>query len=99
MAEQDQPINGDADMQEKRLAGRVRFYAVVYRIVLIAGLLLLIAAVALLLVTDLFSAWILLLPAALIALGIILARVEYHLDVRLYNLRNQASTDGKNSPV
>jgi len=95
MAEQEKPIDGEASKQERRLTGWVRFYAVVYRIVLIAGLLVLIAAVVLLFVTDLFNAWILLLPAALIALGIILARIEYRLDVRLYDYHNQASTKGE----
>lgn len=95
MAEQDQSIKGDAALDEKRLARQVRFVAVIYRIVLIAGLLVLIAAVVLLFVTDLFNMWILILPAALIALGIGLARVEYHLDMRLYHIHNQASTDGE----
>ena len=99
MADQENPLNREANLHDKHLARRVRLFAVVYRIVLIAGLLVLIAAVVLLFVTDLFSAWILLLPGVLIALGIILARFEYHLDMRLYHLQNQDSTDGGNEPV
>jgi hypothetical protein len=96
MAEQDQPFEEDAALIEKRLARRERFFAVVYRIVLVAGLLGLIATVVLLFATDLFSIWILLLPVALIALGIILARVEYRLDMRLYAIHKQGSTNGDN---
>ena len=89
MTEQENPLHQDGDQQEKRLSRWVRFFAVLYRVVLVAGLLTLIAALVLLIVTDLLTAWILLLPAFLIALGIVLARVEYRLDLRLYNLHNQ----------
>jgi uncharacterized membrane protein len=96
MAEQGQAKKRVGEENEKRLIRQVRFIAVIYRIVLMAGLLVLITAVVLLLVTDLFTAWILILPAALIALGIVLARMEYRLDMRLYHLHNQASTNGEN---
>lgn len=95
MAEQDQSFEEDTALIEKRLVRRLRFYAVVYRIVLITGLLVLITAVVLLFATDLLSAWILLVPAALITLGVILARVEYRLDMRLYNLHKQDSINGE----
>ena len=94
MAEQVQPNNGDTHNQNNHLARRARFFAVVYRFVLIIGLLALVTAVVALLVTDLFTAWILLLPAFLIALGIILARVEYRLDMRLYHLHKQDPING-----
>lgn len=88
MADQDTPFDGDGDQQEQRLAGWVRFFAVIYRIVLVVGLLALVAGVVLLFVVDWLRAWILLLPAALIILGILLARVEYRLDLRRYHLHN-----------
>lgn len=95
MAEQDQSFEEDTALIEKRLVRRLRFFAVVYRIVLITGLLVLITAVVLVFATDLLSVWILLLSAALITLGVILARVEYRLDMRLYNLHNQDSINGE----
>ncbi len=96
MAEENKQKQSEKGIQETRLARRVRFYAVTFRIVLILGLLALIAAVALLLVTDLFNAWIFLLPAVLIILGLVLARVEYRLDMRLYHFHRQVSPDEEN---
>jgi len=81
-------------LDEKRLARWVRFLAVIYRVVLVAGLLTLITAIVLLIVTNLFTGWILLVPIALIVGGVILARVEYRLDMRLYNFNNQPLTGG-----
>lgn len=96
MGEQEKQVQAEQGIPETRLARRVRFYAVTYRIVLILGLLALIAAVVLLLVTDLFTAWIFLLPAVLIILGLVLARVEYRLDMRLYHFHRQGSPDEEN---
>jgi L-asparagine transporter-like permease len=95
MAEHDEDMSVEAEKQQKKLTGWVRFFAVLYRIVLVAGLLALVAVVVLLLATDLFNAWVLLLPAALITLGIVLARVEYRLDLRLYDLHNQEPEPAK----
>jgi len=96
MGEQEKQVQDEQGIPETRLAGWVRFYAVIFRIVLVLGLLALIAAIALLLVSDLFSAWILLLPAVLIILGLVLARVEYRLDMRLYHFHRQVSPDEEN---
>ncbi len=97
MAEQDEREHGDVGQEEKRLTRWVRFYSLAYRIILTAGLLMVVAAAVVLLVTELFTAWILLVPAALITLGLILARVEYRLDMRLYGLQNPASDAGDKS--
>jgi hypothetical protein len=42
---------------------------------------------------------LLLLPAALIALGIILAWVEYRLDLRLHYVQVQAPTNGEDTLI
>ena len=96
MAGQDVSEHGDVDQQAQRLAGLVRFYGVVYRITLAFGLLILVAAVGVLILTDLITIKTLVLPVFLIAVGLILARVEYRLDMRLYDLQNQASQAGEN---
>ncbi len=97
MAGQDGSEQKGLGPQAQRLAGLVRFYGVIYRVTLAFGLLILVAAVVVLILTDLITIKTLVLPLVLIAVGLILARVEYRLDMRLYDLQNQASKAGENS--
>lgn len=80
---------------EKRLWGWVRFAGVIFRLMIIVGLLLLVLSIVLLAVTSLFRLWILILPFSLISLGIILARIEYHLHGRLYTLQSREQAQNK----
>lgn len=79
----------------KRLAGWMRFTAVIYRIILVVGLLLLAATAVLIWFTRRTYLWVVIMPLGLIALGILLAWVEYRLHMRLYNLNNQELSDGE----
>jgi fatty acid desaturase len=96
MPEQNNPRKKNVTTREVQLARRLRFFGVLFRIFLVAGLLLLIAAIVLLIATDLFLVWILVLPLNLIALGFILARVEYRLHLRLHQLPNQDHSEDVN---
>jgi len=95
MAEQEIPRDQEPDQQTERLAKRVRFFAVIYRIILAVGLLLMAATAVLIFFTRLTYLWVVVVPLGLIALGIFLARVEYDLDLRLYSLENQEPNQGE----
>jgi L-asparagine transporter-like permease len=95
MAEQKIPPHPELDQQAERLAKRARFFAVIYRIILAAGLLLLAAAAVLIFFTRRTYLWVVVVPLGLIALGILLARVEYLLDLQLYSLENQEPEQGE----
>lgn len=79
----------------RRLTGWRRFFAVVYRVILTLGLLLLFAFTGLVFLTGRSYAWTLVFPILLIALGIFLAWVEYRLHMRLYSLNNQELSDSE----
>jgi hypothetical protein len=96
MAEQEiPPHKGHAE----RLAKRARLIAVIYRIILAAGLLLMVATAVLIFFTRRTYLWVVVLPLTLIALGIFLARVEYRLDLQLYSLENQGPEQGEDKPA
>jgi L-asparagine transporter-like permease len=95
MAEQEIPPHAELNQQTERLAKQVRFFAVIYRIILAAGLLLLAATAVLIFFTRRTYLWVVVVPLGLIALGILLARVEYNLDLRLYSLENQEPNQGE----
>lgn len=97
-AEQDQHSREDSTRQKACLAASTRLFAIVFRIVLISGILAFAAAVGLLLITDRFRTRILLLPAVLIGLGILLARVEYRLDLRSYHPPAETTPRDENPP-
>jgi hypothetical protein len=99
MAEQEIPPHGELDQHTERLAKRVRLFAVIYRIILAAGLLLLAATVVLIFFTRRTYLWVLIVPLGVIGLGIFLARVEYLLDLQLYSLENQEPEQGEDKPA
>jgi hypothetical protein len=92
MAEQEIPPH---EQHADRLAKRAHLFAVIYRIILAAGLLLLAATAVLIFFTRRTYLWVVVVPLGLIALGIILARVEYLLDLQLYSLENQEPEQGE----
>ena len=59
------------------LSGWIRFLEVMFRLLIILGLLLFAAAVVLVLLTDLIPYWTVFFPIALVLMGIVVARVEY----------------------
>jgi len=61
------------------LKGWVRFLGVVFRIVIILGLLLLGLALVLVIFTSIIPLWALVFPIGLIVVGVVLARIEYNL--------------------
>jgi hypothetical protein len=89
MAEQEIPPHEEREHFAEGLAQRVRFFAVIYRIILALGLLLLAATAVLIFFTRRAYLWVVVVPLGLIVLGIFLARVEYRLDLQLYSLENQ----------
>ena len=95
MAEQEIPPREQLDQQAERLAKQARLFAVIYRIILTAGLLLMAATVVLIFFTRRTYLWVVVVPLGLIALGIFLAWVEYRLDLRLYSLENQEPNQGE----
>lgn len=95
MTERKNESTVDLTAQPERVAGKLRFYGVIFRVALIAGLLLLVAAVILLIFTDLIGFWFIILPLALITIGIVLARVESRLHLRLYHLNSQDPADNQ----
>jgi len=67
----------------RRLSTWLRLTGIVFRVLIILGLILLILVIIALIFTALFKSWILVVPFALITLGIMIARVEYRLHKRL----------------
>jgi membrane protein YdbS with pleckstrin-like domain len=98
MAEQEIPPQDEREQHAERLAKRARLIAVIYRIILTAGLLLMAAAAVLVFFTRRAYLWVLSVPLVLIALGIFLARVEYRLDLQSYSLENQEPEPGEDKP-
>jgi carbon starvation protein CstA len=96
MAEQEIPPH---EQHTERLAKRARLIAVIYRIILAAGLLLLAATAVLIFFTRRAYLWVVIVPLVLIALGIFLARLEYLLDLQLYSLENQEPEQGEDKPA
>jgi len=60
-----------------------RFLAVVYRLVIIFGLVLLALGAVLVILTSIIPFWSLVFPMVIIIIGLILARVEYNFHKRL----------------
>jgi len=73
----------------KRLLRWKRFLAVLFRISILLGLVFLVVLIAALVFASWFRWWAVLISAGLIALGVILARLEYQLHQRLYSLENE----------
>ena len=66
------------------LSGWIRFLGVMFRLLIILGLLLFAAAVVLVLLTDLIPYWTVFFPVALVLMGIVVARIEYRLHQRAH---------------
>ena len=72
--------------QIQRLSNWIQLLSIVYRILIVLGLVVLILVILLLALTAQFSSWILLVPAIMIGAGILLAWVEYTLHTRRLRL-------------
>lgn len=72
--------------QIKRLSFWIRLLTVLFRTLIILGLISSAVVILLLALTSRFSCWILFVPGLLIALGILLAWVEYKLHNRHYQM-------------
>lgn len=77
-----------SDQRVKNLKGWGTFFGIVYRIILIIGLLLLAATAVLIYFTRRTYLWVSVVPLGMITLGILLARVEYCLHLRLHQSQN-----------
>lgn len=82
------PDRTDPDLQKEaeRLGAWLKLVGVLFRLMIVLGLLLMLLVISALLFTSLFSFWILVLPVSLMALGIILAWLEFQLHNRYYAL-------------
>jgi uncharacterized RDD family membrane protein YckC len=67
----------------ERMMQQVRLLAIMYRVLIIAGLVFFLAAVVVSLWTLQIFFWLFIVPLILIGAGIILARIEYRLDERV----------------
>jgi len=65
------------DRKKKSLLSWINFLGVVYRIVIILGILFCIGTVVVLTLTRIFPLWVLCFPLGVILFGVILARIEY----------------------
>lgn len=68
----------------ERMMQQVRLLAIMYRVLIIAGLVFFLAAVVVSLWTLQIFFWLFIVPLILIGAGIILARIEYRLYERVY---------------
>jgi uncharacterized membrane protein len=73
-------------VQIQRLSNWIQLLSIVYRILIVLGLVVLLLMILLLALTTRFSSWILLVPAILIGAGILLAWLEYTLHTRRLRL-------------
>ncbi len=70
----------------KRLKDWVHLLTTLFRIIIVIGMMLFILTLALTLFLSFISGWILIFPLSIIGIGIILARIEYHLYQRMVEL-------------
>ncbi len=91
----DQEINTKPNPRAKSLKGWVGFLSVVYRIILIIGLVLFAAAAVLIFFTRRAYLWVVPIPLGLIALGVLLAHFEYRLYRRLHYPQDQESNQNE----
>lgn len=87
MAENRKP-QAQEETMKKGLAGWVRLTRVLFRVLIILGLIALIIFTILLSLTNIFTIWIMAIPLVLILIGIFLARLEYRFHGRLYTDQN-----------
>ncbi len=97
MPNQPSQTSDNANKSTNRLVLWVRILAVLFRVLIIAGLISLAVVVVSMIIFPTNGFWLFLIPLGLIALGIILARLEYHFHLRLYAQQNSHRKDeGKN---
>jgi hypothetical protein len=89
MTAPDQEHTSESDPRAKSQGSWARLIAVIYRIILVLGLLLLGATAVLIFFTRRTYLWVVSVPLGLITLGVILAHVEYRLYQRLHPSQNQ----------
>lgn len=94
MADNRIPPVQDNDLKKVGLAGWGRLTAVLFRVLIILGLISLTIFIILLVFTKIFTIWILLIPVVLVLIGICLAWLEYYLHDRL-----NATRDKRINPV
>lgn len=85
------PDRTDPDIEKKaeRLRTWLKLVGVLFRLMIVLGLILLMLVMAAILFTSLFRFWILVVPVLVIALGLLLAWVEYKLHDRYYALKSR----------
>lgn len=81
----------DLDLKKKaeRLGAWLGLVGVLFRLLIVAGLILGVLVIFTILFTSMFRLWILILPAVLIALGVLLAWLEFRLHSRYYDLQSR----------
>ena len=87
--EEKQSKNDPLNAKIKRLSWWKRLLAVLFRFLLLSGLILGVGIIAALIFASWFRLWAALLAVGLIVLSVILARLEYHFHQRLYDLENE----------
>jgi len=65
-----------------------RLLTVLFRIIIIFGLILFFSVAGLILFISIIPGWVLVLPLSIITFGVILARIEYYLYKRLNDLKS-----------
>jgi hypothetical protein len=84
MMAENRKLQAQDETMRKGLVVWVRLTAVIFRVLIILGLITLIIFTILLSFTNIFTIWILAIPIDLILIGIGLARLEYRFHGRLY---------------
>ena len=79
----------DLEKKPAPMSTWLRLIAVLYRLLIVVGLILGVLVISAILFTSMFSLWVLLLPVSLTALGIIMAWVEFKLHDRYYALKSK----------
>ena len=88
MAKTPQTIESEAARKIGRLSGRVRLLAVLFRVLIILGLTGILVILILLLLASHMKVWLVLIPVFVLLLGLVLARFEYRLYNRLYEMEH-----------
>ena len=79
----------DLEKKSAPMSTWLRLIAVLYRLLIVVGLILGVLVISAILFTSMFSLWVLLLPVSLTALGVIMAWLEFKLHDRYYALNSK----------
>jgi len=88
MAKTPQTTESEAERKIGRLSAWVRLLAVLFRVLIILGLTGIVIILILLLAVSHIKVWLLLIPVFALVLGLVLARSEYRLYNRLYEMEH-----------